>query len=265
MSENDQSVIFDATQAGVAFIRLNRPEVHNALNADLLARMNDILDELRGADGVRVVFIEGVGKSFSAGADLATMRKAADMTHADNLMDAERFAECFHRIATLPMPTVALVNGPAMGGGVGLVAACDIAVASKAAFFSLSEVRLGLIPATISPYVVEAIGPRQAKRYFTTAERFDAEEARRIGLLHIVVENKDALQNEAERLAKEILQNGPKAVHAAKDLIDAVMWREIDHHLRHDTAKRIADIRATDEGKEGTQAFLDKRNPKWAE
>lgn len=265
MSENDQSVIFDATQAGVAFIRLNRPEVHNALNADLLARMNDILDELRGADGVRVVFIEGTGKSFSAGADLDSMRKAADMTHADNLMDAQRFAECFHRLATLPMPTIALVNGPAMGGGVGLVAACDIAVASKAAFFSLSEVRLGLIPATISPYVVEAIGPRQAKRYFTTAERFDAEEARRIGLVHIVVEDKDALQNEAERLAKEILQNGPKAVHAAKDLIDAVMWREIDHHLRQDTAKRIADIRATDEGKEGTQAFLDKRKPKWAE
>ncbi len=265
MSENDQSVIFDATQAGVAFIRLNRPEVHNALNADLLARMNDILDELRGADGVRVVFIEGTGKSFSAGADLATMRKAADMTHADNLMDAERFAECFHRIATLPMPTIALVNGPAMGGGVGLVAACDIAVASKAAFFSLSEVRLGLIPATISPYVVEAIGPRQAKRYFTTAERFDAEEARRIGLVHIVVDDKDALQNEAERLASEILKNGPKAVHAAKDLINDVMWREIDHHLRQDTAKRIADIRATDEGKEGTQAFLDKRKPTWAE
>ncbi len=265
MSEQDQSVIFDATQAGVAFIRLNRPEVHNALNADLLARLNDILDELRGADGVRCVFIEGVGKSFSAGADIDSMRKAADMSHVDNMMDANRFAECFHRIRTLPMPTIALVNGAAMGGGVGLVAACDIAVASRKAFFSLSEVRLGLIPATVSPYIVDAIGPGQARRYFITAERFDADEAKRIGLVHIVVESNDDLPDEAERLAKEIMQNGPRAVHAAKELIEAVMWREIDHHLMADTAKRIADIRATDEGKEGTQAFLDKRKPKWAE
>lgn len=265
MSENDQSVIFDATQEGIAFLRLNRPEVHNALNADLLARMNDILDELRGADGVRCVFIEGMGKSFSAGADLDSMRKAADMSHADNLMDANRFAECFHRIRTLPMPTIALVNGAAMGGGVGLVAACDIAVATRNSFFSLSEVRLGLVPATISPYVVDAIGPRHARRYFTTAERFDADEARRINLVHTVVEDQNALQNEAERLADEIMKNGPKAVQAAKELIDAVVWREIDKHLIDDTAKRIADIRATDEGKEGTQAFLDKRKPNWTE
>lgn len=263
MSENDQSLIFDATQEGVAFIRLNRPDVHNALNADLIARMNDLLDELRGADGVRVVFVEGVGKSFSAGADLDHMRKAADMTHAENIHDAERLAEMLNRLRTLPMPTVALVNGAAMGGGVGLAAACDIAIADRTSFFALSEVKLGLIPATISPYVVEAIGPRNARRYFTTAERFDADEAHRMGLVHIVVEDQNALQNEAERIADCIIKNGPHAVAAALKLVNDVMFMEIDKRLMDDTAKRIADIRASDEGMEGTQAFLEKRKPNW--
>jgi methylglutaconyl-CoA hydratase len=265
MSENDQSVIFDATQEGVAFVRMNRPKVHNAMNADLISRMNDILEELRGADGVRVVFLEGVGKSFSAGMDLDHMKKAANMSHAENFDDGRRLAQMLNRIRTLPMPTIALVNGAAMGGGVGLAAACDIAVADRTAYFSLSEVKLGLIPATISPYVIEAIGPRNARRYFTTAERFDADEAYRIGLVHSVVEDQNALQNEAERFADAIVKNGPKAVTAAKDLINDVVWREIDHHILEETAKRIADIRSTDEGIEGTSAFLEKRKPSWTE
>lgn len=263
MSENDQSLIFDATQEGVAFIRLNRPEVHNALNADMAFRMIDLLDQVRGSDGIRLVFVEGVGKSFSAGADLDHMRQAGSLTRADNLADAERLADMFYALRALPMPTVALVHGAAVGGGAGLAAACDICIADKSAIFGFSEVRLGLIPSTISPYVIEAIGSRNARRYFTTGERFGAEEAQRLGLVHIVVEDKNALQNEAERIANEVLKNGPKAVAASLDLVEDVMLRVIDGHLRHETAKRIADIRATDEALEGTAAFLEKRKPNW--
>ncbi len=259
-----ETILYDATRAGVGILRLNRPEVHNAFNDKLVEELNDLLDELKGADGTRVLFIEGAGKSFSAGADLETMRTAGHLTHKDNVANARDFAHMLKRLRDLPMPTVALVNGAAMGGGVGIVAACDIAVAVRSAFFSLSEVRLGLIPAMISPYVIEAIGPRAARRYFTTAERFDAEEAKRIGLVHIVVEDMEAMAQESERLAGEFFKNAPDAMHDAKRLVEGVMWRELDHHLVEDTAKRIADRRASDEGKEGTTAFLEKRQPFWA-
>jgi len=265
MSEQDSPVIFDATRAGVGIIRLNRPDIHNAFSADLTARLIEIIDELRGADGIRCVFVEGTGKSFSAGADLNAMKSAGTMTHGDNVADAKRFSHMLKSLRDLPMPTIALVNGAAMGGGVGLVAACDMAVAVKKAFFAFSEVRLGLIPSMISPYVIEAIGPRQARRYFTTGERFTSEEAQALGLVHIVVEDMQEMARESERLATAIMQNAPGAVHAAKELIDAVIWREIDEHLISGTSKRIADRRATGEAQEGMSAFLDKRKAKWAE
>ncbi len=260
---DETPIAFSATEEGVGFIRLNRPEVHNAFNSQLVFELHELFEELKNSDSVRCVFIEGAGKSFSAGADLSGMREAGNMTHDDNIADARRFAHMLHLLRTLPMPTIALVNGAAMGGGVGLVAACDIAVAVKRAFFSFSEVRLGLIPSMISPYAVDAIGPRAARRYFTTGERFSAEEAYRLGLVHVLVEDDEALAIESERFADEILKNAPEAVHEAKKLVDAVMWREIDHHLMNDTAKRIADRRSSDEAKEGTTAFLEKRKPSW--
>lgn len=260
---SDPHVILDSTQEGVSIIRLNRPEVHNAIGPRLVEEMHEILDELRGADGVRCVFLEGKGKSFSAGADLDHMRRAADFTHAENVGDAKQFAHMLRKIRELPMPTVALVNGPAIAGGLGLVSTCDIAVAVRSAFFCISEARLGLIPAMISPYVIEAMGPRAARRYFTTAERFGAEEAHRIGLIHILVDDMAGLAAEAERLAGEFFQNAPHATTEIKKLIDDVIWREVDSHMINDTSKRIADRRTTDEGKEGTTAFLEKRKPSW--
>jgi methylglutaconyl-CoA hydratase len=264
MGEETQPVLYDATDEGVGFIRLNRPDVHNAFNSDMTVRLIELIDELKGADGVRCVFIEGVGKSFSAGADLHSMKRAGEMTHLENIEDAKRFSSMLKSLRDLPMPTIALVNGAAMGGGVGLVAACDIAVAAHGAFFAFSEAKLGLIPAMISPYVIEAIGPRQARRYFTTAERFGAEEALRLGLVHEVVKDVTDLMKVSERLAGSILANAPGAVQAAKELIDSVVWREFDKHMISNTSKRIADRRATDEAQEGMAAFLEKRKPKWA-
>ena len=260
-----ETILYDTTDEGVGVLRLNRPDVHNAFSDKMVEELNALFETLKGADGVRVLFVEGAGKSFSAGADLAGMKAAGHLTYKDNVANAREFAHMLQRLRDIPMPSVALVNGAAFGGGVGLVATCDIAIAVGNAFFSFSEVRLGLIPSMISPYVIEAIGPRAARRYFTSGERFCAEEAERIGLIHIVVEDMAAMANESERLADEFFKNAPGAMHGAKKLIDAVMWREINHHLVEDTAKRIAERRASNEGKEGTTAFLDKRSPQWAE
>ncbi len=261
---NETPVLFDATRAGVGVITLNRPDRHNAFNPDVIAHLNDLLDELKGQDGLRVVLIKGAGKSFSAGADLEWMQAASDYTRDDNYEDASALAEMLHKLNALPQPTIALVNGAAVGGGLGLIAACDIAVAVKSASFRFSEVHLGLTPATISPYVIEAIGPRWTKALFVSGEGFDADFAYQIGLVHFVVEDLDALADEEERLVSQIFKGAPGAVTAAKKLVEDVMWREIDHGLRKDTANRIADRRASDEGREGLAAFLEKRKPNWA-
>lgn len=262
--EENPPVLFDATRAGVGVVSLNRPEKHNAFNPDVIARLSDLFDELRSTDTIRVVLIKGEGKSFSAGADIDWMRRAGDYTHGDNVQDADAMAEMLHRLHTLPMPTIALVNGPAVGGGLGLIAACDLAVAVKTAMFRFSEVNLGLTPATISPYVVEAMGPRMARALFVTGENFDAAYAEKIGLVHYVVEDEAALAEMSEHLVRLIFRGAPGAVAAAKKLVNDVMWREIDHDLRHDTAQRIADRRMSDEGQEGLAAFLEKRKPGWA-
>jgi methylglutaconyl-CoA hydratase len=203
------------------------------------------------------------GKSFSAGADLNWMRRMADYSLQQNLADARGLAELMRTLNTLSKPTIALVQGAAYGGGVGLVACCDIAIASSRATFCLSEVKLGLIPAVISPYLVAAIGSRPCRRYFLSAEPFDAWEAHRLGLIHEVVEDHAALKERSEFFADQLLKNGPCAMASAKRLIAAVGGRLIDDALIADTAARIADQRASAEGREGLAAFLEKRKPGW--
>ncbi len=260
---SDDPVLFRASPGGVATVTLNRPEVHNAFNAEVIERLSDIFEDLAGADGVRAVLLEAVGKSFSAGADLDWMRHAAELSEEENRDDARALGEMLRRLNTLPKPTVALVQGAAFGGGVGLMAACDIVVAVSDAAFSLSEVKLGLIPAVISPYVIAAIGARRARRYFLTGERFDAEEARRIGLVHEVVEDAAALDSAGERIVERLFTAAPGALAEAKDLIAAVAGRPIDSHVIEDTARRIAERRTHDEAREGIAAFLEKRKPDW--
>ncbi len=259
----EQPVTLKATQAGVATITLNRPEVHNAFNAEVIELLSEIFEDLAGADGVRVVLLAAAGKSFSAGADLNWMKRAGSFTEEENREDARALGEMLRRLNRLPKPTVALVQGSAFGGGVGLMAACDMVVAVREAAFSLSEVKLGLIPATIAPYVVAAIGERQARRYFLTGERFDAEAARRIGLVHELVEDGAALVAAGERIVERLFAAAPGALADAKELVAAVAGKPIDGSLIEDTARRIAERRAHDEAREGIAAFLEKRKPDW--
>ncbi len=247
---------------GIATLWLDRPDRHNAFDDGLIRELDDAIDILGKNRAVRVVILAGKGKSFSAGADLGWMRRMADASEADNEKGAADLAEMMHRLSSLAKPTVALVQGAALGGGVGLVAACDMAVAAADAVFALSEVRLGLIPSVISPYVIAAIGPRAAQRYFLTAERFDAVTAERLGLVHAVVPA-EQLWAEGRRLAALLVQNAPTAMAEAKRLIADVAGRPIDAALRTETARRIARLRAGAEAREGVSAFLEKRKPRW--
>ena len=246
----------------VAMVALARPDVHNAFNETLIAELTCALAGLDADDSVRAVILLGQGRSFCAGADLNWMKKMAAYGHAENVADAMALAKMLAALAGMRKPTIARVHGSVFGGGVGLVAACDIAIAAQDATFSLSEAKLGLIPATISPYVIEAIGARQARRYFVTAERFTAAEAFRIGLLHDIVPS-DELDARINELLGALLLAGPGAQAAAKALIRAVAHQPIDARIIADTAERIAAARASAEGKEGVGAFLDKRAPAW--
>ncbi|MDB5426107.1 MAG: enoyl-CoA hydratase/isomerase family protein, partial [Phenylobacterium sp.] len=221
-------------------------------------------ETLRGAEGVRVVFLRGEGGTFSAGADLDWMRAAVDRSESDNREDAFAMAHMLKQLWDLPALTVALVDGGAFGGGAGLAAACDLAIATADAKFSFSEVKLGLIPATVSPYVVAAIGPRAARGLFATGQLFDAEHALRIGLISEVVADAQALAAAQARIAAEILACAPGAVADAKRLAFDVYAQEIDHGLMEDTARRIAQARVSGEGQEGVRAFLERRKPVWA-
>jgi methylglutaconyl-CoA hydratase len=260
MSEQLVSVAVDVR--GVATLTLNRPQVHNAFDDRLIGALTHELRELEHNAQVRVVVLAAEGKSFSAGADLNWMQRMAKYSEADNIRDAVALANLMRVLDTMSKPTVARVQGAAFGGGVGLVACCDIACASSAAVFCLSEVRLGLIPAVISPYVIAAMGQRNARRYFLTAERFDAQEALRIGLVHTVVEPAQ-LDATLTQMIDELLKGGPHAIAEAKDLIASVSNRPVDQALAEDTAARIARIRVSSEGQEGTNAFLEKRAPGW--
>lgn len=249
---------------GIATVTLNRLEVHNAFDNRLIAELTEALKSLDKNPKVRVLVLAGNGKSFSAGADLNWMQRMANYSAAENLKDARALAELMWTLNQLSKPTIARVHGAAYGGGVGLVACCDIAIASREATFALSEVRLGLIPAAISPYVVAAIGERMARRYMLTGERFDAAEAYRIGLIHDLVEA-GVLDETVGAVSRHLLSGGPHAISAAKNLIASVARRPLDKALIEDSAARIAKIRASAEGREGVNAFLEKRNPGWIE
>lgn len=248
---------------GVGRITMTRGEIHNAFDDQLIVDLTHAFRRLEANPSVEVVVLEAEGKSFSAGADLNWMRRMADYTWDENYKDSQGLAELMHTIYALSKPTVAIVQGAAFGGGVGLVACCDIVVASERASFCLSEVKLGLIPAVISPYVVKAIGERQAQRYFLTAERFKAPQAKEFGLVHEVVAE-DELTDKANDMISTLLANGPQAVRAAKDLIKAVAEQPVSKVILDETAKRIADIRASEQGKEGLNAFLEKRPADWS-
>ena len=256
----DQPVL-TSVEEGVATVTLNRPKLHNAFDDAMIAALTATLRDLGDDDSVRVVVLRGAGKSFCAGGDLAWMRRMAGYSREENLTDARALSELMHVLDTLPRPTIAVVHGAAYGGGVGLVACCDIAVATMGARFCLSEVKLGLIPAAISPYVVAAMGRRVARRYFLTAEVFDAPEAHRIGLIHAMEKEAD-IEGRVAGLLKSLSKGGPTAQAAAKALIADVAHVPAEK-LRDDTAKRIAEIRAGDEGREGVSAFLEKRKPGW--
>jgi methylglutaconyl-CoA hydratase len=259
---SNDPILTEIDARGVASLILNRPEVHNAFDDVLIGRLSEALEELSGNDAVRVVKVVGRGKSFSAGADLNWMRRMADYSNDENLDDARKVSQMWRMLWSFPRPTLAVVHGNAFGGGIGLIACCDIAVASDNARFSLSEVRLGLIPATISPFVVEAIGARQARRLFLSAERFDASAALRFGLVHEVV-SADTLDDAVDTFVSRLLENGPQAMAASKELVSAVAHRPIDENVLADVAKRIAEQRASEEGREGVAAFLEKRPPAW--
>lgn len=246
----------------IARLVLNRPERHNAFDDEVIAELTWSLTRLAEDPGVRLIVLAGEGRSFCAGADMAWMKRAAGYTHEENLADAKALAELMRAIHNVPKPTIARVQGDAYGGGVGLVAACDIAVAAEGARFALSEVRLGLIPAVISPYLLKAIGARAARRYMLTGERFDAREAGRLGLVHAVAPAAE-LDSTVQNLVNGLLEGGPGAQADVKRLIWEVAGRKIDSELVKDTARRIADTRASPEGREGIAAFLEKRQPVW--
>ena len=257
-------VRLEATVQGVATVTLNRPARKNAFDAELISAMAEVFETLHAADDVRCVFLRGAGGTFSAGADLDWMRAAADHTEDDNREDAFAMARMLKLLHDLPQLTVALIEGGAFGGGAGVAAACDLAVATRGSKFSFSEVRLGLIPATISPYVVQAIGPRNARGLFATGRVFDAAYAEQIGLVTEVVADVAALDAAAARIAAEILACAPGAVAGAKTLVGDVYGKAIDNHLLKETAKRIASARVGPEGQEGVRAFLDRLKPSWA-
>lgn len=246
----------------IATVTLNRPDVRNAFNETTIAEIKQAFSELGDDAALRAIVLAANGPAFCAGADLNWMKKMAGYTHAENHADALQLAEMLRTIYLCPKPVVAKVQGDCYAGGMGLVAACDIIVAVEEANFCLSEVKLGLIPATISPYVIKAMGETASRRYFLTAERFGAREALRIGFVHEVV-SAQALDAKVAEIVKALVNNSPNAVQQAKVLVREVAGQEVNDGLLADTAERIAQIRASDQGREGVASFLEKRKPAW--
>ncbi len=252
------------TSGGVARITLNRADLHNAFNEVFIAEIAAAFEEVGKRDDVRVVVLAGEGKSFCAGADVHWMKKMVGYSFEENVADAMELSSMLRAIYECPLPTIARVQGAALGGGVGLIAACDMAVAVESAQLGLTEARLGILPAVISPFVLRKIGPGEAKRFFQTAERFGAAEAKRIGLVSEVVANEAELDGAIAKLIDEIRKNGPEAVKASKRIIDEVMpvdWERV----QATTTRRIAERRVSEEGQEGLKSFLEKRKPRWAQ
>ena len=259
---NDDLVQIDSTTDGIVFITINRPEKKNAFDAATIAALHETFETLHGADRVRAVFIRGAGGTFSAGADLNWMRDAAGWSESDNRDDAMGLAEMLKALHDIPALTVAVVEGNAMGGGAGIVAACDMAVAVEGARFAFSEVKLGLIPATIAPYVVEAIGARRARQLFLTGNSFDADYAAHTGLIDLVLPE-GSVDEFISMLTDSLTGNAPGAMGEAKRLVNDIAHHKIDSGLLDETAKRIARARVSDEGREGVLAFLEKRKASW--
>lgn len=260
---SSEAVTLSRDTRGIATLSLNRPEVHNAFDDAMIASLVAHLEAVAADPEVRVLIVRSEGKNFSAGADINWMRRMAELDREGNLKDARGLARLMETLDNLPQPTLARVQGAAFGGAVGLAACCDLVVASRASRFCLSEVRIGLIPAVISPYVVRALGERQARRYCLSAEVFSAEAAAGWGLVHELVEDDQALDARCESLVTALLSNGPQAVREAKRLVRAVSGRVIDAEVRELSAQWIADVRVSDEGQEGLSAFLQKRKPAW--
>lgn len=257
-----QAITMDIDERGVATVTLNRPHIHNAFDDVVIAELISAFESIHQNNDVRVMILAATGKSFCAGADLNWMKKMASYSYEENKQDAGNLARLFSSLYNLNKPTIARVQGAVYGGGVGLVACCDIAIGSKLSKFCLSEVKLGLVPATISPYVIEAIGPRMAKRYFMTAEVLSSRRARRIGLLSEVV-SEEELDASVQSIVTPLLKNGPGSISIAKDLINNISYSAIDEQLIDLTSDLIANVRVSDEGQEGLTAFLEKRAPNW--
>ncbi len=265
MTEDLIAVQHDAR--GVATVTMNNPEKHNAFDDKIIAQLTGTFEDIAANETVRVMILASTGKSFSAGADLNWMKRMTDYSYEENLKDAQALAKMLRTLNFMPQPTIAKVQGAAFGGAVGLVSCCDMAVGSTDALFSLSEVKIGLIPATISPYVVAAIGARASRRYFTTAERITSETALQLGLLSEVCAP-DVLDDEINQLINVLLENSPAAVNAAKSLVFDVAEQAVNNDGSSDpliamTSERIAAIRVSEEGREGLNAFLEKRIPSW--
>lgn len=250
------------TRANTAWIWMNRPEMHNAFNATLIAELNAALTQLNRDENIRIIVLAGRGKSFSAGADLSWMREQGLASIEENTQDAHKLGEMLLRLYQMDKPVVARVHGAAIGGGMGLAAACTICIASSSAVFATSEVRLGLAPSTISPYVLRAIGARQAQRYFLTGERIPASRAHEIGLVHDVVDN-SKLDEHVTHIINDLLRGGAAALSSSMDLIRDFACTAPSQTVMIDTAERIARLRATQEAREGVSAFLEKRSPRW--
>jgi methylglutaconyl-CoA hydratase len=261
---NDDLIQIDSTVDGTVFVTINRPHKKNAFDAATIAALYEAFETLHGADNVRVVFIRGAGGTFSAGADLGWMADAARWSESDNRDDAMGLAKMLKALHDIPALTVALVEGAAMGGGAGIVAACDMAVAVEGTRFAFSEVKLGLIPATIAPYVVEAVGARRARQLFLTANIFHADYAAHAGLIDMVLPE-GSIDEFISMLTDSLTGNAPGAMGDAKRLVNDVAGQKIDHGLMEETAKRIARARVSPEGQEGVGAFLEKRKASWSQ
>lgn len=259
-----EHILLDVSPEGTGVLTLNRPAKRNAFNAEVIAELTDAFETLSKNPSCRLLLVRGNGPVFSAGADLEWMKSASHYSEKENEEDAVAMAEMLRRLFELPQVTIALLHGAAMAGACGIAAACDIAIAKKGTIFSFSEVKLGIIPATISPYIINAIGPRWARTLFVTAERFEATFAEKIGLIHHEVEDETAMESLVEHYADLVYAASPAAVADTKELVARVTGEEIDASLGRMTAKRLAHRRVSEQGKEGLAAFLEKRKPNWS-
>jgi methylglutaconyl-CoA hydratase len=260
----DKSLLLNVDKRGVATVTINRPDKHNAFDENLIAELAATFDKIGENSSVRLMVLASEGKNFSAGADLDWMVRMVDYDRDENIRDANALASMLRKLNYLSVPTIARVQGAAMGGGAGLVCCCDIAIASPRASFAFSEAKLGLIPATITPYVLQSIGAQAARRYFLTAERFDAKRAYDLGMVSEVVDETE-LDNKINELVEIILINSAEAVKAAKQMIFDIEGKPVTEAIMQMTSESIADIRASEEGKEGLCAFLEKRKPDWVD